>query len=69
MILKPLSKSIEEYNQNKKRKILIISDDMIGDMLGNRKLNPIVTTLFTRGRKQNISLVFITILFCCLKKY
>ena len=34
-------KSIEEYNPNKKRKILIIFDDMIADMLSNKKLNPI----------------------------
>ena len=36
-------KNIEEYNQNKKRKILIVFDDMIADMLSNKKLNPIVT--------------------------
>ena len=45
---------------NTKRKILIVFDDMIADMLGNKKLNPIVTELFVRGRKLNISLVFIT---------
>ena len=33
---------------------------MIADMLSNKKLNPIVTQLFIRGRKQNIYLVFIT---------
>ena len=33
---------------------------MIADMLSNKKLNPIVTELFIRGRKLNISLVFIT---------
>ena len=53
-------KNIEEYNQNKKRKILIVDDDMIAGMLSNKKLNPIVTELFIRGRKLNISLVFIT---------
>ena len=31
-------KSIEEYNPNKKRKILIVFDDMIADMLSNKKL-------------------------------
>ena len=51
---------IEEYNPNKKRKTLIIVDDMIADMLGNKKLNTIVTELFIGGRKLNISLVFIT---------
>ena len=63
-------KNIEEYSSNKKRKILIVFDDMIADMLNNKKLNPIVTELFIRGRKLNISLVFYyTILFCCAKKY
>ena len=36
---------------------------MIDDMLSNKKLNPIIIELFTRGRKLNISFVFITILF------
>ena len=53
-------KNIEEYNSNRKGKILIGFDDMIADMLSNKKLNPIVTELFIRGRKLNISLVFIT---------
>ena len=55
-----ISKNIEDYNSNKKRKTLIIFDDMIADMLSNRKLNPIVTVLFISGRKLNISLDFIT---------
>ena len=50
---------IEEYNPNKKRKMLIVFDDMIADMLSNKNLNPIVTELFIRGRKLNIFLVFI----------
>ena len=41
-------------------KILIVFDDMIADMIYNKKLNSIVTELFIRGRKLNISLVFIT---------
>ena len=49
---------MEEYIPNTKCKILIIFY-MIADMLSNTKLNPIVTELFTRGRKLNISLVFI----------
>ena len=52
-------KNIEECNPNKKRKILIVLDDMIADMLSNKKLNPVVTELFIRGRKLNISLIFI----------
>ena len=53
-------KNVEDYNPNKKRKILIVLDDMIVDMRINKKLNPIVTELFIRERKLNISLVFIT---------
>ena len=53
-------KNIEEYNPNKKQKILIAFDDMISYMLSNKKLNPIVTELFIRGRKLNSSLIFIT---------
>ena len=52
-------KNIEEYNTNKKRKILGVFDDMIPDMLSNKRFNPIVTELFIRGRKLNISLGFI----------
>ena len=53
-------KSIEDYNPIKKRKVLIIFDDTIADVISNYKLNPIVTELFIRGRKLNISIVFIT---------
>ena len=53
-------KNIENYNPGKKRKILIVLDDMIADMINNKKLNPVVTELFIRGRKLNISIVFIT---------
>ena len=53
-------KNIEEYNTEKERKILIVFDDMITDMINNKKLNSVVTELFIRGRKLNVSLVFIT---------
>ena len=53
-------KNMEERNPYKKHKILIVFDNMIADMLSKRKLNPIVTEWFIRGRKLNISLVFIT---------
>ena len=52
--------NIEDYNPGKKRKVLIVLDDMIADMINNKRLNPIVTELFIRGRKYNISIVFIT---------
>ena len=53
-------KNIEEYNLGKEHKILIVFDYMIADMINNKKLNPVVTELLFRGRKINISLVFIT---------
>ena len=53
-------KNINHYNPDKENKILIVFDDMIADMINNKKLNSIVTELFIRGRKLNISLVFIT---------
>ena len=53
-------KNTEEYNPIEKRKVLIVFDDMIADMINNNKLNPVVTELFIRGRKLNISIVFIT---------
>ena len=51
--------NIEEYNIGKKRKILIVFDDMIVDMINNKNLNPVVTELFIIGRKLNILIVFI----------
>ena len=56
-------KNIEDYNPIKKRKILIVFDDMIADLINNNKLNPIVTELFIRGRKLNISIISITQLY------
>ena len=53
-------KNVSYYNPDKEFKILIVFDDMIADMINNKKLNSIVTELFIRGRKLNISLVFIT---------
>ena len=53
-------KNINEYNPDKENKILIVFDDMIADMINNKKLNSIVTELFIRGRKLDIPLVFIT---------
>ena len=44
-------KNINEYNEGKERKILIGIDDMIADIIKNKKLNSIVTKLFIRSRK------------------
>ena len=48
--------------------MLIVFDDMISDMESNQKLNPMVTELFFRGRKFNISLVFVTQSYFKVKK-
>ena len=53
-------KNIDNYNPDKENKILIVFDDMIADMINNKKLNSIVTELFIRVRKLNISFIFIT---------
>ena len=53
-------KNIDNYNLNKEKRILIVFDDMNADMINSKKLNSIVTDLFIRGRKLNISLIFIT---------
>ena len=47
----------------------MVFDAIIADMLGNKKRNAIVTELFIRGRKLNISVFYYTFLFCCSKKY
>ena len=53
-------KNIEDYNSRKKRKVLTVFDDLIADTINNKRLNPVVTELFIRGRKLNISIVLIT---------
>ena len=58
--MQDIYRNIEDYNPDKKRKVLIVFDDKIADMINNKKLNPIVTELFLRGRKLNISIAFIT---------
>ena len=51
--------NLEDYTPTKKRKVLIVFDDMIADMGSNKKLSPNVTELLLRERKLNISLAFI----------
>ena len=53
-------KILTKYNPDKENKILIVSDDMIADMIKNKELNSIVTELFIKCRKLNISFIFIT---------
>ena len=52
--------NIDDYNPSRKRKILIVFDDMIADIMSNKKFQAIIKNLFIRCRKLNISLVFIT---------
>ena len=52
-------KNIADYNPNKNRKILTVFDILFVAILSNKKLNPAVTELFVRGRKLNISPVFV----------
>ena len=63
-------KILMNITQIKKRKIVIVFGDMIADILSNKEPQPVVTKLFIRSRKINISFgFFCTILFYCTKKY
>ena len=53
-------KNIEDYHPDKERKVLIVFDDMIADIINIKRLNPVVTELFICGRRLGISIVFIT---------
>ena len=53
-------KNINYDNPDKENKILIVYDEIVADMIHNKKLDSIVTELLIRGRKLNISLAFIT---------
>ena len=52
--------NIDDYNPKRKRKILIVFDDMIANIMANKRFQAIIKELFIRCRKLNISLVFIT---------
>ena len=62
-------RNINYYNPDKENKILIVFDGMIADMIQNKKLNSIVTELFIRGMKLNISRVLITQSYFNVPKY
>ena len=49
--MEDIYKNIENYNTGKKRKILIVFDDMVADIINNKKINPVVTELFIKGSK------------------
>ena len=59
MICKMFKKKFEEYNLGKKRKVLVVFDDMIAEMINIKKINPVVTELFIRDTKLNIPTVFV----------
>ena len=56
-------KNIENYNPNKERKVLIIFDDTIANIINNRKLNPIVTYYLLESENLIFLLFYYTILF------
>ena len=59
--MQDIYKNIEDYNPSKNRKMLIIFDDRIADIINsNKRLNPVVTENFIRGHKTNISSIFLT---------
>ena len=53
-------KNIEEYNSKRKRKVLLVFDNMIGDMINNKNFNHMVAELFIRGKNVWIFLVLVT---------
>ena len=59
MICKIFTKILKNRTHIKKTNIIIFGD-MIADMISNKKVNPLVTELFIRGRKHNVSIIFIT---------
>ena len=60
--------NIDDYNANRRRKILIVFDDMIADIMTSKKFQSILKELFIRCRKLNISLLYITVLFFRTKR-
>ena len=55
-----VNKKIGKSNMDKECKILIVFDDLVADMINSKRLNSIITELFIKGRKLNISLAFMT---------
>ena len=52
--------NIDDYNTKRKRRVLIVFDDMIADIMTNKKFESIIKQLFIRCGKLNISIAFIT---------
>ena len=66
--MKNIYENIDDYNPNRKRKILIVFDYMIADIMTNKKIQAIIKELFIRSRNLNISLVFITQSYLSVQK-
>ena len=64
--LNDIYKNIEEYNRNKKQKILILLEGVLAYMFSKKKLNPKATELIIRGRTKHFSYFYSTISFCCI---
>ena len=62
-------KNIDECTPAKRRKILIVFDDMVANMTINKQRNPILTVLFIRRRKINISLILLMQSYFKVPKY
>ena len=61
-------KNTDEYNIDKECKILIVFDNLIADIIKNKKINSIVTELFIRGRKINISRFYYPVILWSSKR-
>ena len=69
LLLRDVYKNINDYNPDPENTILIVFHNMIADMVHNKKLYSTLTEWFIRGRKLNISFVFITQLYFKVPKY
>ena len=52
--------NLEDYNPAKKRRVLLVFDDMLADTESNKKIKSLVTELFLRGKEVNVSFAFIS---------
>ena len=60
--------NIDYYNSKRKRKVLVVFDDMFADIMTNKKFQATIRELFIRCRKLNILLVFITHFYFSVRK-
>ena len=58
-----LHENLEDYNPIRKKRVLIVFDDMIADMESNKKLSPLVTELILKEKTQYLACFYITVLF------